>query len=100
MAARRRSNRRPYHQGHVPLDMSRLNGIRRAETGPHGDEYTVQQVRGSEKTYRCPGCLGDIAPGIGHTVVWRTDSLFGAEAALADRRHWHSECWRRRLRPN
>ena len=28
-------------------------------------------------------------------VAWAEDSLFGAEAALAARRHWHTACWDR-----
>ena len=46
------------------------------------------------KTYMCPGCLGDIAPGVGHLVVVPV-------ADPTDRRHWHHPCWehRRTRRP-
>jgi len=44
------------------------------------------------KTYRCPGCDHEIAPGTGHEVVVPRDS--------PDlRRHWHTGCWRRASRP-
>ena len=40
------------------------------------------------KTYRCPGCDHEIAPGIGHEVVVPNE-------APAERRHWHTSCWHR-----
>jgi hypothetical protein len=40
------------------------------------------------KTYRCPGCDHEIAPGVGHEVVVPQD-------APDERRHWHTSCWRR-----
>lgn len=55
----------------------------------------MQKVRGNDKTYRCPGCQQEIAGGTPHVVAWADDSLFGAEAALAARRHWHTACWDR-----
>ncbi len=38
---------------------------------------------------------------IAHVVAWSDDGLFGPDAALADRRHWHTSCWqsRRHRRP-
>ena len=41
----------------------------------------------------CPGCGRPIPPGASHVVAWRADDLRGEEAALADRRHWHTRCW-------
>jgi hypothetical protein len=38
------------------------------------------------KQYRCPGCHGDIAPGVGHYVVVPLGDP-------RDRRHWHYSCW-------
>jgi hypothetical protein len=38
------------------------------------------------KTYLCPGCNHDIAPGTGHVVVVPV-------GAPDDRRHWHRPCW-------
>ncbi|HKS03645.1 MAG TPA: ATP/GTP-binding protein, partial [Arthrobacter sp.] len=47
----------------------------------------------AEKTYICPGCSTAVLPGIAHLVVWADDHLFGAAAGLAERRHWHTNCW-------
>lgn len=38
------------------------------------------------KVYLCPGCNGDIPPGLGHMVVVPTE-----DPDL--RRHWHRGCW-------
>ena len=53
----------------------------------------------AEKTYICPGCSTAVLPGIAHLVVWSEDHLFGAAAGLAERRHWHSNCWTSRELP-
>jgi hypothetical protein len=95
--SKRPSRRRPYGEQPVPLDLERALGGRRGETGPDGD-WTVQHVRGSDKTYRCPGCQQEIPPGLAHVVTWQADGLLGREAALADRRHWHPACWSARAR--
>jgi hypothetical protein len=54
-------------------------------------EWVVRPVAGAyaTKTYRCPGCDHAIVPGTPHVVAWRADDV-------ADRRHWHTPCWRRR----
>ncbi len=54
---------------------------------PHGASSAV-------KTYICPGCAGEIAAGTAHVVAWRADGIMGEANDLADRRHWHSQCWR------
>ncbi|WP_188831342.1 ATP/GTP-binding protein [Nocardia camponoti] len=61
----------------------------RTEAGPSGDDYVVRTVPGARavKTYRCPGCDHEIAPGVAHVVAWAVD---GGEE---DRRHWHQGCW-------
>lgn len=51
--------------------------------------YSVRQVKG-QKEYRCPGCQQPIRPGVQHLVVVPDDDTL-------DRRHWHTECWRREL---
>jgi hypothetical protein len=68
-------------------------GPERAESAPDGD-WMVRLVPGtaSTKTYRCPGCDQEIAPGTGHLVAWPAHTP-GPE----ERRHWHSPCWQRRL---
>ena len=90
----RRSRKRPYGAGHVPLDMDRLQSMARTEEGPGGFSHTVRHVRGSDKAYTCPGCNRSIPAGTTHVVAWSNDHLFGADAALAERRHWHTGCWR------
>lgn len=90
----RRSSKRPWGAPHVPIDPDRLRGMARSEVGPGGADYTVRQVR-NDRSYTCPGCHHPIAPGTTHVVAWSNDHLFGVDAALAERRHWHSACWRR-----
>jgi hypothetical protein len=75
------------------------------------DEWVVRQVTGSASTraYRCPGCDQEIRPATPHVVAWpasfreEEDGSDGAagdadEAGLAQRRHWHTACWRARGR--
>jgi hypothetical protein len=57
-------------------------------------EWTVRGLSGAGKTYRCPGCLQEIRPGVAHVVAWPADGR-GDET---DRRHWHTGCWRARDR--
>lgn len=93
------TSRRSRRQGpHVPLDPARLTGMTGSEAGADGTAYAVRQVRGSEKSYRCPGCDQLVPPGTPHVVAWPTEHLLGADAGLADRRHWHTACWRARDR--
>jgi hypothetical protein len=92
MPSSRRSSRRPYSEEPRPLDLERATGGRRTEIR-RGEEWTVQNVRSSEKTYTCPGCHQPVPAGSAHVVAWATESLFGREAALAARRHWHLRCW-------
>ncbi|QQM66901.1 hypothetical protein [Actinomyces weissii] len=93
----RRSRKRPYGQGHVPLDLGRLASLPRTQQGPGGAEFTVRHLRGSTKPYTCPGCNRQIPPGTPHVVAWSNESLFGADRGLEERRHWHGSCWERRL---
>lgn len=67
----------------------------RVETGPDGYDYEVRPIPAARavKTYRCPGCDHEIRPGTAHVVVWETGA---GEAAMEDRRHWHSPCWANR----
>ncbi len=91
----RRSTKRPYGAEHTELDVDRARGGRSLEDGPDGS-WTVQRVTSTDKSYTCPGCRQEIPPGTAHVVAISQDHLFGADAALADRRHWHSGCWRAR----
>ncbi|WP_083942224.1 hypothetical protein [Sanguibacter suarezii] len=92
MPSSRRSSRRPYTEEYRPLDMDRATGGRTTQQR-NGEDWTVQSIRSSDKAYRCPGCHQEIPAGTAHVVAWANDSLFGAQAALADRRHWHNRCW-------
>ncbi len=82
--------------GEAPeLDLERARaGIARRESAPDG-EWMVRTMtaRNAEKTYICPECSTAVLPGIAHLVVWKDDHLFGAAAGLAERRHWHTNCW-------
>lgn len=98
MPSSRRSRRRPYGDGHIPLDPDRLGGLTRSESGPGGQTFAVRRVRGSDKSYRCPGCDQLVPPGTPHVVAWPTEHLLGAQAGLDDRRHWHAACWQARER--
>ena len=72
-----------------------LAGWKRTETR-RGVTWTVQPVNAAaaQKTYTCPGCGREVAPGVAHVVVWRADGVLGDAADLAARRHWHTTCWR------
>ena len=39
-------------------------------------------------------CTVAIEIGVAHVVAWQEEGLFGEEAALRDRRHWHLSCWK------
>jgi hypothetical protein len=56
-------------------------------------EFVVRTVTGAAATrpYRCPGCDQEIPPATPHVVAW-------PDGDLDDRRHWHTPCWRGRLR--
>ena len=95
--ARRPSRKRPYGAEHPELDVDRARGGRYVEDGPDGS-WTVQRVRSSDKSYSCPGCHQEIVPGTAHVVAISQDTLFGAQSAIEDRRHWHSACWSARGR--
>lgn len=96
MPKKRYTSRRT--RGYTPLNMDRLAGMPRVESDAQGRESTVRRVRGSERSYRCPGCEQLIAPGTPHVVAWRNDDIMGAQAGLDARRHWHSSCWAARGR--
>ncbi len=99
MPSSRRSRRRPYGSEHPELDVEgALRGMPRSEASADGSTWTVRRVAGGDKSYRCPGCDQLIPPGTAHVVVVAADHLLGADAALADRRHWHTGCWQARDR--
>jgi hypothetical protein len=94
MARNNRSRKRD--ADYEPLDVERLTtGWRRSEVR-QGREWTVQPISAlnAQKTYTCPGCSQDIAPGVSHLVAWRNDGILGDQADLEARRHWHEACWK------
>jgi hypothetical protein len=83
---------------HPDLDLERArSGFARRESAPDGD-WMVRAITASraEKSYTCPGCFRAVPPGVAHLVVWSQDHIFGEAAGLAERRHWHSNCWNSR----
>ena len=69
-----------------------VEGVQQWQDG----EWRVRSIFGgaAAKTYRCPGCMQEIRPGVAHIVAWPIDGR-GDES---DRRHWHSGCWQARDR--
>ena len=60
--------------------------------------WNVRRIRGSSaaKDYRCPGCAQLIRPATPHVVAWPVEKALLSEAAIDERRHWHTACWARR----
>lgn len=61
-------------------------------------QWHVRLVTGSAttKTYRCPGCSQTIAPATPHAVAWPVEKALLSDAAIDERRHWHTPCWKRK----
>ena len=78
------------------LDLERaLLGRSRTESKRDGSWNVQPHGSGAAtKTYTCPGCGLEIAPGTSHVVTWRADGLMGEADDLAGRRHWHTHCWK------
>jgi hypothetical protein len=78
-----------------PLDLERAQRVETVQAWSDGD-WRVRTIPGgaATKTYRCPGCAQEIRPGVAHVVAWPADG----RGDLADRRHWHTPCWRARDR--
>ncbi len=92
----RRQNKYQRAAAQPPRDVSRLahGGARKEVRG--GQEWFVREISAAraEKSYRCPYCEVPIQPAQAHLVVWSAEHLFGDEAAIRDRRHVHTHCWR------
>ena len=81
------------------MDLTRLrHGVDAVESW-RGERWRVRHLTGagSGKAYRCPGCDHEIRPGVPHVVVWPL-GFPAAGTGEADRRHWHTACWRARDR--
>jgi hypothetical protein len=78
------------------LDLGRALMGRLATEAKRDGLWNVQPLAAASatKTYICPGCGLEIAPGVAHTVAWRADGIMGDAGDLANRRHWHLHCWR------
>jgi len=87
----RRNHRRDDDPAPLSADRARM-GIDAVQAWSDGD-WVVRSATG-ERTYRCPGCEQEIRPGVPHVVAWPADG----RGDLADRRHWHTGCWRARDR--
>lgn len=63
-----------------------------------GERYHVRPVSGSAATkpYRCPGCDLTIFPRVPHVVSWPVLDSYAGSPGAAERRHWHTGCWRSR----
>ena len=79
----------------APLDPQRAQRSEAVQEWHDGD-WLVRTIPGgaATKTYRCPGCSQEIGPGVPHVVAWPADW----RGDPADRRHWHTPCWRARAR--
>ena len=95
----RRSRKRPWSDPYRELDMASLSSMPRTESGPDGRPYQVRRLGSAHKAYTCPGCLRPVPIGSAHVVAWPEEAPFGLPEGVEARRHWHSECWRKRLRP-
>lgn len=78
------------------VDLSRVLAGRLHTEQKRDGEWNVQPVAAASavKSYVCPGCSLEIAPRTAHLVAWRADAFMGDAVAIADRRHWHSHCWK------
>jgi hypothetical protein len=93
VSPRRNRPRRAADAPRAPLSDERVRkGIEGVQQW-HDGEWMVRSVFGgaAAKTYRCPGCLQEIRPGVAHVVAWPDEGVH-------DRRHWHTGCWRARDR--
>lgn len=89
--SRRRPRRKPGRG--IPEDRDRV------EAWPDG-EWVVRRLTGSSATkpYRCPGCDQLIPPATPHVVTWPVPGTTLSGGGTAERRHWHTACWRARDR--
>ncbi|SOC52759.1 hypothetical protein [Ornithinimicrobium cerasi] len=92
----RRSGRAAPGAGGLPTSLRRPTVT---EVSYAGAVWAVRQVRPNDsgRSYRCPGCQGEVGADVAHAVVWPAEAMQTVE----NRRHWHSVCWaaRDRRRP-
>lgn len=96
MARSRRPNKYQRAAANPPADVTRLAHGGARKQLRRGTEWFVREIPAhrAEKAYRCPDCGGEVPIGQAHVVAWSAEHLFGDEAAIRDRRHYHAHCWR------
>lgn len=96
MARKRGPNKYQRAAQQPPRDVTSLAYGGARKESRRGSEWFVRDipVHRAEKPYRCPACGTDVPTGQAHVVAWSADHLFGDDAAVRDRRHYHSHCWR------
>ena len=96
MARNRRVNKYQRAAAEPPRDVTRLANGGASKQMRRGREWFVREIPAhrAEKVYRCPDCGNDIPSGQAHLVAWSAEHFFGDEAAVRERRHYHSHCWR------
>jgi hypothetical protein len=75
------------------LNMSAAFGGARLDV-KRGKEYLVRKTFDGASIYKCPGCNNSIAAGASSLTVIEQDHIFGEQAAIDERRHWHEGCWK------
>lgn len=59
-----------------------------------GKRYQVRKTFEGSSVYKCPGCNHSIEQGKASLTVIEQDHIFGEQAAVDERRHWHESCWK------
>lgn len=76
--------------------------LRNAQTASSAQKtdglWVVRIIRAERavKSYTCPQCSTTILPGTAHIVAWPHTPPIGASSGVEYRRHFHTDCWRRR----
>lgn len=96
MARHRRVNKYQRAALNPPRDVSRLSYGGARKESYRGEEWFVRDIpeHRAEKPYLCPACGVTVPAGQAHIVAWRANHLMGDDAAVRDRRHYHTHCWR------
>lgn len=89
----RRTHTRQY-KAFRPLNITAAIGEGFVET-KRGKTYSVNKTIDGQSVYKCPNCNQSIKIGEPSYTVIEQDHLFGEQAAIDERRHWHLSCWKR-----
>lgn len=98
MARRRGPNKYERAAQAEQRDVTRLSYGGARKESYRGAEWFVRDIPAhrAEKPYLCPLCRTEVPIGQAHIVAWNAEHLFGDDAAVRERRHYHSHCWRSR----